>query len=176
MIDPNPIITETYRLTPATYFKTAAGVMLPSVLAACALLVLGATVAAVLFDMRIILVALILLFLIVPFIVNHIYFSKLLTVEAQQALTPKYVEINPGLSVKEIFESADEENTPPQPICHNWEQISGARINSKNIILTFSDKKSSTLIIPISAVPYQTARLISVFESFSDSNRNVEKK
>jgi len=170
MTDPELITTETYRLTPATYFKTAAGVMLPSVLATCTLLVLGAAVAAILFDLRIILVALIILFLIVPFIISHIYYSKLLTVEAQQALTPKHVEIRPGKSVKEIFESSDEANTPLQPICYDWEQISEVNINNKNIILTFSNKNSSTLIIPISAIPYQTAKLISIFGNIPASD------
>lgn len=176
MTDPGLIITETYRLTPATYFKTTAGVMLPGVLAACALLVTGAAIAAILFDLRIILVALIILFLIVPFVISHIYFSKLLTAEAQQALTPKHVEISPGESVKEFFESSDKENIPLQPICHDWKDISEAKINNKNIILTFSNKNSTTLIIPISAIPYPTAKLISIFDSIPASDSYIEEK
>lgn len=180
MTDNRHITTEQYRLTPATYFRIAAGARLPTLLATALLVALTSTMAAILFDLRILLVALIALFLIFPFVVAHIYYSKLLTTDAQYALMPKKVEIIPGITISEIYSPTDvaddtdalqksdeapsaesgkypdpgqpETGSRPVPDRHfEWKELRSARTTSKELILTLTDD-GYNLIIPLKTI------------------------
>lgn len=159
------ITTETYRLTPAVYFHITAGAMLPAVAAVAAVAVVATLIAALIFDLRLMFVALILIFLIIPFVIGHIYFSRLLTTDARYALTPKHVTIIPGESVTETFHSADEENTPPEPRQWPWDEIQIISASDKYVTIRFRSQPYA-LIIPLAAVTDRNA-LLSLADSYN---------
>jgi len=159
------ITTETYRLTPAVYFRVTAGAMLPAVAGTAAVAVVATLIAALIFDLRLMFVALFLIFLIIPFVIGHIYFSRLLTTDARYALTPKHVTIIPGESVTETFHSADEENTPPEPRQWPWGKIENISATSRYITIRFRSQPYA-LIIPLAAVTDRNA-LLSLADSYN---------
>lgn len=144
------IVTDIFKLTPAAYFRIAAGAVLPKLVVLWTSIIIAAIAAGVFFDIRILLVALIIIFIVVPMIVGHIYFSRLLTADARYALMPKRVVIVPDESITEVFESADPENIPPQTRLFRWNIISSRRISGKNLIVGFNDS-DYILIIPLSS-------------------------
>ncbi len=156
--DKTKITTETYRLTPAVYFRITAGAMLPAVLGSAAIAVIAAFTVALFFDLRLIFVALILLFLIIPMFVGHIYYSRLLTTDAMYALTPKHVTIIPDHTITETFESADKANTPPQPRQWAWSEIHSIGTTGKHLTIRFNSQPYM-LILPLSAVEDKNALL-----------------
>lgn len=150
------ITTETYRMSPAGYFKAVGSPTITKTIGLLAILILIATMIGVIYDLRIVLLALIVAFIIIPFVIGHIYFSKLLTTDAQAALSPKHVEIVPEKSITEIFESADEENPPRESITRDWKEIKSRRLIGKNIVVSFRDT-TYKLIIPTSAITPKSA-------------------
>lgn len=142
------IVSKTYRLTPAAYFKIAAGDILPKLLVPFALLTLAAAIGAI-FDMRWALVALILIFLVAPFIIGHIYFSRLLTPQAQRALSPKHVTIVGGTRITETPESADGENAPLPEKTYGWDEITDVDIRNRILTIRFGQE---LLAIPLEAI------------------------
>ena len=105
--------SQPFKLTPATYFRIVAGAKLPTLLATALLILFISTVAAVIVDLRIILVGLILIFLVIPFIALHIYYNILLTADARFALSRKTVTFHPDGSITETFLPADEPDSDP---------------------------------------------------------------
>lgn len=146
-----PIITDTFKLSPTVYFKIAAGAILPKLMLISSSTLLITLIISLLVDIRFVLVTLIILFLLIPMIVSHIYFSKLLTREAQYALTTKHVIINLEKEIIETFESANDENTPLSPRHWQWKNIKSRKISGKNLVIRFHDK-DYTLIIPLNAI------------------------
>lgn len=142
------IVSETYRLTPAAYFRIAAGDVLPKLLMTLAILILAASIGAI-FDLRCALVALILIFLVAPFTVGHIYFSRLLTPQAQRALSPKHVTIVAGTQITETPESADGENTPLPEKTYMWNEITDVGIRNRILTIRFGQEM---LAIPLEAI------------------------
>lgn len=157
------IRTDIFRVAPAIYLRVVAGTSLPSLLASVALCAFLALVAGVMFDLRIILIALILIFLILPFFVFHIYYSRLLTIEAQSAVSLKIVSIVPGVEISEIFVSADESNIPPAPLVHLWDDIDSARISGGRLLIYFRAAKVP-LIIPLDSMPenFRSEKLLEI--------------
>lgn len=156
MTDPETIITKTYRLTPATYFRIAAGAKLPTLLATAILIAIASTAAAIVIDLRIILVALIILMLVLPFVIAHIFYSKLLTKDAGYALMPKKVVIIPGKSVCEIYspqteEESQEKNRTITDRLFGWEGLRSVRKTANNLILTFTNSEYN-LVIPLESL------------------------
>lgn len=164
MID--PVITDSFRLTPAVYFRIAAGAMLPILLGIATSGMLVCLVLSLIFDLRLLLVGLILLFLITPFAVGHIYFSKLLTPEAQMALTPKVIEIRPGISIIEIPISADQENRPLTPVEHRWGEITGMRQTNQYLVVQMTTSPKSPLIIPTNVFPGGAKQIHNLFAEY----------
>lgn len=144
------IVTDTFKVTPAAYFKIAAGAVFPKLIVFCALIIIAAIAAGAVFDIRFLLVALIIIFIVVPMIVGHIYFSRLLTAQAQYALMPKRVVIIPDESITEVFESADPENVPPHTRLFRWDSISSRKISGKNLAIVFGNS-DYTLIVPLNS-------------------------
>lgn len=145
------IVTDTFKLTPAAYFRIAAGAVFPKLTSLCLVIIVVAITAGAIFDIRFFLVALIVIFIVIPMVVGHIYFSKLLTAEAQYTLMPKRVVIVPDESISEVFESADPENIPPRTRLFRWDTISSRKISGKNLVIVFG-KNDYTLIIPLSSI------------------------
>lgn len=145
------IITETYKLTPAVYFKVAVGAILPKISLISLLLILTSLIIGLIFDIRLIFITLIIAFIAIPMIVSHIYFSKLLTTDAQYALMPKHIVINTNRNITEVFENADEKSNPPKPRTWQWEAIKSRKIANKHIIIKFFNN-NYTLIIPLKAI------------------------
>ncbi|MCM1292722.1 MAG: hypothetical protein NC111_02115 [Bacteroides sp.] len=153
MTDSRAIIkTLPYKLTPAAYFKVAAGSIIPTFAALSILIVLVAGALAVIFDLRILLVALILLFLVIPFIVANIYFSRLLSPSAQKAIHLKSVEIVPFTSISETLISDNgPDNVTCRTIHYPWSTVKSIRQTSKQIIITLTPD-NYTLIVPLDTV------------------------
>lgn len=155
MTDKEKITTQPYRLTPATYFKIAAGAKLPSIIASAILLLFISAVAAVLFDLRILLIGLIAVFLILPFLVLHIYYNILLTSSARFALSRKTVTFNSDGSMTETFlpitddDSADN-RSPLSPHTHSADSITSIRRTSRFMIFTI--EPNYQLIIPLNSI------------------------
>lgn len=147
----NSIITDTFKLTPAVYFKIAVGAILPRLIIISVLAILITLIVSLIIDIRFVLVTLIIIFIIIPIIISHIYFSKLLTSEAQYALMPKHIIMNEGATISEIFESIDETYTPPQARCWQWDSIKSSKIYNKHIVINFFNN-DYTLIIPLKAI------------------------
>lgn len=143
-------------MSPASYFRTIGGSTIAKTIGLLAAAVLIAAAIGVVYDLRILLVALIIAFIIIPFVIGHIYFSKLLTTDAQAALSPKHVDIIPGAMIREVFESADEENQPRAPRDWGWDEITDRRLTGKNITISFRNT-TYKLIIPTSAIKPKSA-------------------
>ena len=147
----NSITTDTFKLTPAVYFKIAVGAILPRLIFMSILALLITLIVSLVIDIIFVLITLIIIFIIIPIIISHIYFSKLLTSEAQYALMPKHVNINPGTSITETFENIDETHTPPQPRQWQWNKIKSHKISNKHIVINFFNN-DYTLIIPLKSI------------------------
>lgn len=96
--------------------------------------------------------ALIMLFLTVPFALFHIYFTRLLTTDAQKSLAPQCVTIIPGKEITVTYHSISEENTPPQPDINAWNDIRTIRIHGKQMVIAIRNRHHP-LIIPIRSFP-----------------------
>lgn len=150
MTEQNHIITETYRLTPTAHLKVAAGAMLPT-FGWISSILLSAAIIASIFDIRFVFMALIIFFILIPMMMSYIYFSKLLTVEAQRSLSPKHILIIPGQSITEIPESADESSDPLPSQKRLWTEIADCRKSGNIIVIDFTDRQQ--LLIPLKVLP-----------------------
>lgn len=144
-----PLATETFRISPAVYLKVTAGALMPSLIAAVILIVFLSILAGITIDLRMLLVGLILIFLILPFAIGHIYYSRLLTPQARYAITPKHLIFHPDGSIDEIPDSADPENSPALPIRHfPAESIMKRSVRGKYAVVEFSNMPGYQLIFP----------------------------
>lgn len=144
------IITEPFRLTPAKYLRVAAGKLLPSVMAGVAVPVIVCLVAAC-FDLRWAFVALILLFLVAPTLIAYIYFYKLLTPEAHEALQTKRVVFeDDGLTVE--FLPVDENTKVPAPRRVGMADITDNRFSAGCLVLHIKGS-GYPLLIPEDVIP-----------------------
>lgn len=144
-----PLTTDTFRISPAVYLRVTAGAMLPSLTVAIILIALLATLAGIIIDLRILLVGLILLFLILPFVIGHIYYSRLLTPQARYAVAPKHLIFHPDGSIDEIPDSADPENTPAiAPRHFPADTIKNRKVIGKYAIVEFFNTPGYQLIFP----------------------------
>jgi len=146
------ITTQSFRLTPAAYLRvTAAGLISTTAIYSTTLLAICAI--AAIFDIRWLILALIIAFLIIPIGIFHIYYSRLLTTEAQRSLSVKHIEIIPNQTLHIIHEAASENHQPLPSETIAWNLISGSEIRGKHLTLYISGWKHP-LIIPLSTLPY----------------------
>lgn len=148
-----PIISESYKLTPATYFKIAAGAIFPKLLCIGIVFMLTSLTIGLIFDIRYILIALIIAFIVMPMIISHIYFSKLLTTDAQFALKTKHIIINPEEDISEIFDYTEDDTALISPRKWQWSSIKSKKIIGKNLVISFH-KSEYALIIPLKSINY----------------------
>ena len=150
-MEPRTIESTIFRISPTTYLQATAGSLMPRLWLFAGLPLLACLIAAI-WEPRMLLIALILLFLIIPMAVFHIYFSRLLTEEARFAVTPKHVTVSPDGTITVTFHGADEENTPEGSETIPATDITTWRITRKHIIAPVIGRKNP-LIVPLEALP-----------------------
>lgn len=155
--------TAVFRLSPAEYLTVSYRRLLPRLISIMALPIIICGIAA-LTDIRWALVGLIILFLVYPMAMAYIYFSKLLTVEAQQALCPKRVTVSANRNLHIVYEPPAEEIAPPPAKEVSATDITSARQVGRHIVFTIPSL-GYPLLIPLSALPrrYDTYNLCSSY-------------
>lgn len=126
------------------YFLLAAGV------STCML-----TILAGVYDLRYILLALILIFLVAPFYVFHIYINYMLTKQAALSISNKRVEINIGKNITETFipvNDDDNQSLPRKTQSWLWTDINSFDHTKRFMIFTFSSTNNYKLIIPHNSI------------------------
>lgn len=113
------------------------------------------------FDIRWILVTLIFLFLIAPFIIANIYFSKLLTPQARIALSPKKIRIVSGKYIEIYLVDTEDKITSTERI--QFAQIKDIRQRQKSWVIEIKDSHIVGIIIPRQSI-------IKIFEQQNDCN------
>lgn len=162
-MEADTVTTSCFRVGPGAYLRYSARSVVPRLMLAVCIPFLACLIASA-WDMRWAFVALIILFLVAPMAVGYIYFSRLLTSEAQKALSPKQVTLpnpaketpGPDETVTVTYVSADEENTPPPPVSFRWGDIKKITDARKYLILE-SGQLGYPLIIPVSSMNNQSS-------------------
>ncbi len=152
------VTTSSFRVGPGAYLRYSARSVVPRLLFAVCIPFIACLIASA-WDLRWAFVALIILFLVAPMAVGYIYFSQLLTPEAQKALSPKQVTLPapdsglpaPDSTVTVTYLSSDEENTPPPPVTFYWSDINKL-IEARKYLIIESDSLGYPLIIPVSSL------------------------
>ncbi|MCM1401861.1 MAG: hypothetical protein NC189_07580 [Bacteroides sp.] len=145
------VTTEPFRATPGAYFRYSARRVIVRLGLITAVPVAAALLASLL-DMRWAFVALILVFLVAPMAVAYIYFTRVLTIEAQRALSPKCVTLQPGIDLTVTYVSADEENTPLPAQAIAWQDIDSIELNGCYLTVE-SRMLGYPLLIPTESFP-----------------------
>lgn len=146
----NTFVTESYKLTPTIYLRVALHKLLPTLAVIICIPVIACLIGSY-WDSRMLFVALIFIFLVAPMVLAHIYFSRMLTTEAQRSLSAKHVEVSPGQYIKVIYEGTGE-SPVPSPITIDWDEIESCRMFNREIAI-YTLKHSQPLIIPMSTLP-----------------------
>lgn len=145
--------TETYRTSPTDYLIFSARPLLTKIATALVLPLLCCIVASIK-DLRFAFIALIIVFLIAPLVMAYIYYSRLLTIEAQRAIWQKHIIFDgESRSITVIFDSDDSECKPPKPIIIKPNDVKQVQIRSKQLIMELKDKELP-LIIPTVRLPF----------------------
>lgn len=159
-MDTGTVTTGCFRVGHTAYLRYTARSVVPRLLVFLLLPILACFIAS-LWDMRWAFVGIIILFLIAPMVMAYIYFSKLLTPEAQKALSPKQVKLPAATQVPDseryltvTYLSANEENTPPPPVTFGWDKVRQITETRRFLILEV-DGLGYPLIIPLEALPLQ---------------------
>lgn len=152
MTDSPILTTEIFRLSPTDYFKQAASGSLAIVWWILLPVTLVALIASA-WDLRFALVGLIILLLIVPMYVVHIYFSKLLNVDAASALSTKSIAIYPDGHITTHYYIIDADGTPQLSKVSDISksQIKSIIFGSTKMVINIQSS-SAPLIIPYSVV------------------------
>ncbi len=143
-----------FRISPSTYFRIECGRLLHRLLPISALIAFtGVMMLAV--DVRYALVALIVLFLVIPFAAYHVYFSKLLNTKAVRALALKRVTIHPDASVTVTYlRQADKDTDPIVDYIEEipFDKIKNIQQSGANIAITLRPADDYLLVIPKEAL------------------------
>ncbi|MBO4994995.1 MAG: hypothetical protein J6C78_03405 [Muribaculaceae bacterium] len=143
------IHTETFKTPPSVYFRYVMGqwcsrywwtIAIP--LSICGVLSIV--------DIRWILVALMVLFLGIPFVMANVYFYNLLTPSAQRAVMPKRLTITPRSAITiTYYDCTDDEDpvvTKTETI--EWAEIKSIKAFTSYFVIKFNDTAGSIMIIP----------------------------
>lgn len=153
-----PIITLSYTTSPGSYVRMAMGevlmryrwgVALPIFLAVAGLLV-WATYTA---DLRYVLVALMLIFIVIPGLLALVYFYAALTPTAALCVLPKHLIIEKGKNITVVYEPLkrnDEIVSPRKPETIFWNDITKWEHTGNQTVATTA---SYSLIVPDSSLP-----------------------
>ena len=164
-------MTETapFTTTSGRYLSTLIGLWLPRHGWKIALPLIAVAAAGIILpDARLILVALMLLFIVMPMGMSFLYTYYMLTPEARRAILPKQVMIAPGEyirlhylpSEKPETEKTDETDgtaidTFPVPADETipWTDIRRVKLTSSAIVYILNTKRLQFILIPSSAIP-----------------------
>lgn len=132
------------------------------------------------FDERFLLVALMLLFIVVPMLMSFLYTYYMLTPEARRAVLRKEVEISEGESLRLIYlppeesenerrkrtkrielpvggSREEEKPLPPLPLpvpeTIRWEDVIGVKYTARFIVYLINGPRLNFILIPHSAIP-----------------------
>lgn len=101
-------------------------------------------------DLKWLLVALIFLFLITPFLVAHVYFSRLLTHEARLAVLTKEMQIIPEDKITVTYMNDEGEQISSEII--PWKQVCGVTPHGNGWMIELKASPIVGIIIPRSAI------------------------
>ncbi|MBD5173559.1 MAG: hypothetical protein HDT08_02860 [Bacteroidales bacterium] len=155
------IITSTFKSTASEYLSLAIS---RSISTYCLLIIIPIiifSIIALIFDIRWILVTLIFLFLIAPFIIANIYFSKLLTPQARIALSPKKIRIVSGKYIEIYLVDTEDKVTSTERI--QFAQIKDIRQRQNSWVIEIKASPIVGIIIPRQSI-------IEIFEQQNDCN------
>lgn len=138
--------TNPFSITPATYLRIEAHSALTASGVAIAACVIGGCLLAFI-DLRYTLVLLIVLFLVIPFFIANIYFSKLLTPTAAASLSPMQVSISPGNYLVVSFLDSDGNTT--STLQYQWTEIKPFSLKFKHLCTILPNNQK--LVVPLSA-------------------------
>lgn len=158
--------TSVFTTTSGNYLSTLVGLWLPRHGWKIAVPLVAVAAAGIAIpDERLILVALMLLFIVVPMGMSFLYTYYMLTPEARRAVLPKQVVIDPGRSltlryVKEVVEKdadGDEEAREEMPVPDDevieWSEIRRVKFASTVCIYILSTDRLQFIMVPYEAVP-----------------------
>ncbi|MDE5827122.1 MAG: hypothetical protein K2H57_06100 [Duncaniella sp.] len=136
------------------------------------------------FDERLLLVALMLLFIVVPMLMSFLYTYYMLAPEARRAVVRKEIEITEGESIRLIYlpseepeddrrgrsrrmelpvgnRKEDEKPLPPLPVpapeTIGWDDVTGVKYTSRFTVYLLRGPRLNFLLIPHSAMPREAA-------------------
>lgn len=156
-MDPVEIITENFRVTSQQYFRAEAFHLARKLFWGIIILILVIVIASC-FNILFIYLGLILFLVVIPPIIAFIYFSKLLTIEAQKNLAEKRLIINPQESITVEFIENKLES-----IIINWSDISTIRCNGD--FAQIRDRNGKLLLL----IPKMFITSYNCFDEFSNN-------
>lgn len=172
-----PVTTEVFTTTSGQYLAALMGIWLPrywwsAILPPLACAALG----AVFNDWRFYLVALMLVFIVIPMGMSFLYTYYLLTPEARRAILPKRVTIEPGECITLTYEpvkdrwryddekgdsdDGDKDNNPPvpEPERMDWKMVKGVKFASTYCLYILDTPRLQFIMVPYSAMPQGVSR------------------
>lgn len=125
-------------------------------------------VVGILWDVRFLLIALMLTFIVVPMLMSFLYIYYMLTPEARMAVIRKTVEIDEGHSLRLVYlppeqpvcdnnkfgdDSPKEEILPfiPAPETIGWDEIKKVKYTSRFVVYIFHAPRLRFLLVPYTA-------------------------
>ncbi len=171
------VMTEVFTTTSGQYLAALLGLWLPrywwsAVLPPAIFAVLGAC----LDDWRFYLVALMLVFIVIPMGMSFLYTYYLLTPEARRAILPKRVEIAPGKCITlhyepvrdkwndaeddEAKDEKEEKENPPVPETErvDWKMVKGVKFASTYCLYILDTPRLQFIMVPYAAMPRGVSR------------------
>lgn len=159
------ITTDKFRISSKQYFRAEAFHLARKLFWGVLVLLLSIIVAAIYYNTVFIYVGLILIFLILPPLIGLIYYTKLLTVEAQRSLAEKWIIITPGYNITVKF---DDSRISEYTIL--WEEI--GFVNQRNGIIELRDNNDNILLL----IPKMFITSCQCFDEFLTDMNWEEKK
>lgn len=172
-----PVTTEVFTTTSGQYLAALLGIWLPRYLWSAILPPLAcAALGAVFNDWRFYLVALMLVFIVIPMGMSFLYTYYLLTPEARRAILPKRVTIEPGECItltyepvkdrwryddeKEDSDDGDKDDNPPvpEPERVDWKMVKGVKFASTYCLYILDTPRLQFIMVPYSAMPQGVSR------------------
>ena len=96
-------------------------------------------------DIRFIIVALMVLFIVIPMVISMLYFNYLLTVETRWSIVDKKIKAEKG---KLFIEFEDGKSSP---ITIDKEEVSSVIVRSQYLLIELSVRRYQYLVVPVSA-------------------------
>lgn len=147
--------TAPFRTTSSDYLKCLAALWLPRNIWWMALPLAGFITAGIaLSDVRFMIIALVILFIIAPMVMSFLYIYYMLTPEARRTVLTKTVEIDPGKRLTLTYqpESDDDERPLPEPEVIEWSEIKSTVRAGRFLMYILNGPGLRFLLVPCSAL------------------------